>query len=131
MWPRVVELMLGVWLAASPFFFLEEPLGGFAAANALACSFLVIVASCLSYWEPTRHARALTAAVALWMTARAYVVASFPASPMVQNEFLVGLLLLMFAIVPNDSAQPPRSWRPHVAPQRRNSAGDPKPQASP
>lgn len=113
MWPRVVELMLGAWLAISPLFVADD-VGGFGAVNAYVCAALVATASCLAYWEPTRHARALTLTVGLWLTGRAYLVADFPAEPMVQNEFLVGLLLLMFAIVPNNISQPPRSWEPYI-----------------
>ncbi len=123
MWPRVVELMLAAWLAASPFTLrIVEPAGP-QALRAYACATIVAVASCLSYWRPTRHARAATAAVGLWMAVRAYLVAAYPASPMVQNEFLIGLLLVMLGIVPNDAAQPPPSWRRFVAADPETQAG--------
>jgi len=111
MWPRVVEVMLAAWLAASPFILrLDDPAGA-EALRAYACAAIVATASCLAYWPPTANARWATVAVGLWLAVRAYLVAAHPASPMIQNEFLVGLLLVMFAIVPNDILRPPPSWR--------------------
>jgi hypothetical protein len=45
------------------------------------------------------------------MMASAYFSAGHPAAPALQNELLTGLLLAMFAIIPNDAARPPCSWR--------------------
>lgn len=114
MWARVVELMLGVWLLASPFIF------GYGAeqtalwARALGFGTLVIVLSCLSYWEPTRQARIVTLAAGTLLAGIAYFSAVEPYSAALQNEFVVGVLLLMFAIVPNDASEPPRGWREYV-----------------
>jgi hypothetical protein len=115
MWPRVAEIVLALWLAASPFILGPPDLGRFATIQAFVCAVLVVVASCLSYWEPTRHARALTALVGLWLVIRAYAVSPFPAPPALQNEFLVGPVLVMFAVVPNHAADPPRAWRRFIA----------------
>lgn len=114
MWPRVVELMLGAWLAISPFIFRHPPGDLFLWVNDLGCAALVIAFSCLAFWEPARHARFATIAVALWLLLSAYVAAGHPAAPALQNELLVGLLLAMFAIIPNEASQPPRSWREFV-----------------
>ncbi len=121
MWPRIVELMLGIWLALSTFIFSVSPLGGFAALNMLTCATIVVIASCLSYWGPTRHARAATAMVGFWLACRSYLASPQPAPPEAQNEFLVGILLLMFAIVPNRAGEPPRSWSPFVSHQTRKT----------
>lgn len=34
-----------------------------------------------------------------------------PTPPALQNDIIVGWLLLMFAIIPNEANIPPRSWR--------------------
>ena len=130
MWPRVVELMLGVWLAASPFFIPQPTSGHFSMINAFVCATIVVIASCLAYWEPTRHARAITAVVALWLVGRAYLAAPHPASPWLQNEFLIGLLLLMFAVIPNEASKPPRSWRSYVRGPKSIPKPPPEQQAS-
>lgn len=114
MWPRVVELMLGVWLWITPFVLAFE-LGGSESLQAWLCGTGVIIASCLSYWRPTRHARGATAVIGLWLASSSYFGGSFPAPPAVQNGLLVGLLLLMFAIIPNEAGEPPASWRPFVS----------------
>lgn len=110
MWARIVELCFAVWLAMSPFFF-DVAVSSFTDWDAYFCAWVVVTASCLSYWRRTRHARAATAIVGTWLAVRAYVSAPHPAPAMDQNVFLVGLLLIMFAIVPNDTNQPPASWR--------------------
>lgn len=113
MWPRVVELMLGLWLAISPLI-LGIDLLGFTAWNGYVCSVLVVTASCFSYWPRARYARALTAAVALWLAGHAYITGwggPHPAPSELHNELTVGLLLLMFAIVPNEANRPPIEWR--------------------
>jgi hypothetical protein len=125
MWPRVVELMFGVWLILSPFIF-QTALGEAPSAGSLVCGAIVVIASCLSYWPPTRHARAITGAVGVWLTGSAYLTATYPAEPAVQNHMLVGLLLIMFAIIPNEAAKPPVSWRPFVSrPDDLGECGDP------
>jgi hypothetical protein len=122
MWARVVELMLGCWLAASPFVF-RHPAGEPALwANDLACGLAVVVLSLLFFWEPARHAHFGTGAVGLWLVAFAFLTSAPPAPPALQNDLLVGLLLLMHAIVPNEASLPPRSWRPYL-----RDAGDREP----
>jgi hypothetical protein len=106
--------MLGVWLLIAPFVF-GFVLGGSESIQAWACGSIVIVASCLSYWRPTRHARAATALAGLWLAASSYLTGAFPAPPAIQNGLLIGLLLVMFAIIPNEASKPPETWRPFVA----------------
>lgn len=110
MWARVVELCVGVWLAISPFLF-DVGASGFTDWDAYFCAWVVVTASCLSYWRRTRHARAATGIVGVWLAVRTYFTAAHPVPAMDQNVFLVGLILIMFAIVPNDTSQPPASWR--------------------
>jgi hypothetical protein len=34
----------------------------------------------------------------------------YPSPPTEQNHILVGLLLVLFAIIPNEASQPPKAW---------------------
>lgn len=111
MWSRVVEVMLGCWLLISPFVFAHQPEDVGLWANDLACGSAIIVFGLFSWWRPTRHAHLLSVAVAGWLVAFAYREGLGGASPAAQNHMVLGLLLLMFAIIPNDAAQPPREWR--------------------
>lgn len=110
MWPRIVELMLGLWLAASPFIFghdSSEP--GYWCAD-FAAAMIVVVCSLLSYWEPTRHAHLGTVLVGLGLIGFGFLVPA-PAPAAAQNEIIVGLILAMLAIIPNEASEPPRQWR--------------------
>jgi hypothetical protein len=110
MWARVVEFMLGVWLAISPFVFRHADDATTLWISDFASAALVATFALLSYWQPTRHAHLLTLLVALWLVGFGRFGASSPLPSGMQNEIVVGLLLLMFAIVPNDASSPPRHW---------------------
>jgi hypothetical protein len=45
--------------------------------------------------------------VSCWLAGHGYVSAVRPGPPAAQNEIMVGLLLLLFAILPNDVNRPP------------------------
>ena len=110
MWSRVVEIMLGCWLLISPFVFghpddrVDWWIIDFSAGLA------VIVFAGLSYWRPAQYAHLLTAVVGAALIAAAYRFYGH-APPAAQNQALTGLLLMMFAVIPNDAASPPQAWR--------------------
>jgi hypothetical protein len=110
MWARVVETMLACWLAISPLIFRG------AAATAtlwmidLATAALVALFALASFWPPTRHAHLAIIAVASALIT-AGMLSSYPPEPTDQNHILVGLLLLLFAIVPNEATHPPKAWQ--------------------
>lgn len=111
MWPRVVEIMLAVWLALSPFIFPEG------SANPrtwvlYGLATLVATLATLSYWERTRRAHLGILIVAIGMALWGRFAGSTPPSPGYQNLIAVGFLLIMFAIIPSDCLRPPHVWRP-------------------
>jgi SPW repeat len=110
MWARVIEVMLGCWLAVSPFVFRHAADERSLWANDLACAFTIVALALLSYWQRMRHAHLAIAAVAIWLIGFGYFGSSHPLPPALQNDLLVGLLLLMFAIIPNKASLPPRAW---------------------
>jgi hypothetical protein len=71
----------------------------------------VIVYSLASFAQRYRYAHFATALVALWLIGFGYLTAVDPAPAAQQNDFAIGLLLLMFAIIPNEATLPPPSWR--------------------
>lgn len=101
--------MLGFWLLASPFVFRSAETGGGGLANDLLCGLLVIIFGFLSYWNRTNWARFLTLVVAAWLIIFGYS-AGHPAPPSAQNQIVVGLLLGMFAIIPNRTNEMPEAW---------------------
>jgi hypothetical protein len=110
MWARVIEVMLGCWLAMSPFIFRHGPEEKFLWFSDLFSALLVILLALISFWPPLRFAHVANLLVALWLIAFGFW-ASYPVPPALQNDIVVGLLLLMFAIIPNEATLPPRPWR--------------------
>lgn len=115
MWARDVEIMIGCWLAMSPFIFghLEARSGWWVCDFAAALAVIVLAGS--SYWRPWRHAHLGQVLIACWVIGFAYsqswgLAAGAPAA--MQNLMGVGLLLMMFGLVPNDAPDPP-SARAH------------------
>lgn len=113
MWPRVVEVMLACWLGVSPFVFQHDSdafaLWGIDFAAALA----VLVFSLSTYHHRWRLANVGTLAVAIALCGWGYFAAgaSSPPPAAEQNHVLVGLLLVMFAVIPPRCNEPPRKWR--------------------
>lgn len=102
--------MLGFWLMASPLVFRFAETGGGGLANDLLCGLLVIIFGFLSFWNRTRRARFLIFIVAFWLIISGYL-AGHPAPPAAQNQIVVGLLLAMFAVIPNRTNEMPEAWR--------------------
>jgi hypothetical protein len=111
MWARVVEFMLGCWLAISPFIFQHEDerlwLTDFAAA------LTVVTLALVSYWPPLHRAHLLLAAFALLLALYGRFANGLDGSHLpggYQNYIIIGLLLVMFGIVPNHATRPPQGW---------------------
>ncbi|MEX0729127.1 MAG: SPW repeat protein [Planctomycetaceae bacterium] len=113
MWSRVVEAMLGCWLIISPFIFLAPEQRTEWWFNDMIAGLAVIVFALMSYWHPTRRAHLLTLGMAGALIVLAYWHGFGDAPPISQNEMVLGVLLLMFAIVPNDAGHPPPAWERH------------------
>lgn len=115
MWARVVEVMLGCWLAVSPFVFRHSPEDRIVWFNDFLSAMIVIVLALVSFWRPLRYAHVANLAVALWLIAFGFLASPPPTPPALQNNVAVGFLLLMFAIIPNEANRPPVPWRDFFA----------------
>jgi hypothetical protein len=115
MWSRVIELMLGCWLALSPFIFRHGSVEKAFWWNDLLSALAVILLALASFWFPLRYAHLGIVIVAFWLIGFGFSVSPYPAPPALQNDIAVGLLLLMFAIIPNEATRPPRPWRDFLA----------------
>lgn len=111
MWPRVVEVMVGFWLAASPFIFRHPPDRAELWTRDLLCAAAVISLSLLSFWSRTRRAHLGILAVGAYLVLSAFLSDTSPPPAALQNDLLIGVILLMLAILPSDATLPPRSWR--------------------
>jgi hypothetical protein len=110
MWPRVVEVMIGCWLAMSPFIFRHSPSEPALWWNDFACAVAVVTFGLLSYYRPLQHAHLLQLLIGFWLIGFAFVRAGETVPPALQNSVLVGLFLLMFGVIPNHASQPPEQW---------------------
>lgn len=118
MWARVVEVMLGCWLALSPATFERAAASGELWLTDICAGGLVICFALASFWQPTRRAHLAILVVATALVAKGFMV-PFPPSAAEQNHILVGLLLMMFAIIPGRASQPPQGWKEFA--ERENS----------
>lgn len=111
MWQRSVEVMIALWLLMSPFVFRHDDAWIALWASDFTSAAVIALCSLLSFWERTRRAHLLNLVVAAWLMGFGYFAGGYPSAAGYQNELIVGLVLVLFAIIPNESTQPPRSWR--------------------
>lgn len=107
MWPRICEIVLSIWLFVSPAF-IDGPAHVDLIARGAAV--LMAVLSAMSLAERFRRAYLGTLAVSLLIAGYPFLTPP-PASPMLQNIMITGLVIAMFAIMPPDAMRPPRAWR--------------------
>lgn len=110
MWARIVEILLGFWLAASIFIVRRVPGDMTGLINDVVCGLAVVAFGCLSFIERAAWLHFLTLAVGLWLIIFGYI-AGYPSPATAQNRIIIGLLLAMFAIIPNRINEMPESWR--------------------
>jgi len=113
MWARKVEIGIALWLAASPFVFgyARDDVGRW--VNDFGCAVLIAGAALLSHASRFRRAHLVSLAVAAWLVGLGWNLAwsTENPSPIAENWVGVGLVLLIFAIVPSEALQPPMGWR--------------------
>jgi len=107
----VSEIFVAAWMAMSPFLFGHFPSDRARWWNDLVAAAAILLVSTLSLWPPLRRLHLVNVAVAAWLIGFGWLAGGHPAPPASQNEILTGLVLLLFAIVPNDASRPPRGWR--------------------
>jgi hypothetical protein len=122
MWARVIEVMLGCWLAMSPFIFRHAGDERVLWFNDLFSAFAVVVLALVSFSSELRYAHLAIVVVALWLIGFGFWASGYPTPSALQNDILVGLLLLMFAIIPNEANLPPRAWRSLLVGTQRSGA---------
>ncbi len=115
MWARIIEVALGCWLAMSAFIFRHAAEERALWFNDLLSATAVIILALLSFWRPLQFAHLANGVVGLWLIVFGFWAIPYPTPPALQNDIVVGLLLVMFAIVPNKASLPSRPWREFTA----------------
>ena len=114
MWARIVEVMIAIWLALSPFIFHHPAEERVLWMNDFICACFVALFALLSFWHPLRKIHLITLVLAFWLWGLGY--GDFPekASAAAQNSVVIGLLLFMLAIVPSHSQRPSFPWQKFI-----------------
>jgi hypothetical protein len=108
-WPRYCEMLLGLWLLVSPWILNYGSATGSGGINLAAAAGIVLL-DVLSINFYKRYAYLAVLLIALVLLVHAYI-AMPPEAAGTQNNIIVALLLLMFAILPTEATLPPLSWR--------------------
>lgn len=113
MWPRIAELLIAAWLAASPLVLPPHanPPGNVPPwLSDVVCAGLIAVCALLSFTRRLGWLHFMEIPVAAWLVGYGFLAAS-QSAPALENDILVGLVLPLFAIIPNQATLPPLSWR--------------------
>ena len=111
MWPRIAEIGIGLWLLTSPWLLSAERQLNLWQINDCLCGLAIVVLGLLSFWPTLRKAHLVNIPIGFWIIGYAYARSAHPAPAAVQNELLLALFLLNFAIIPSQASLPPPSWR--------------------
>jgi len=117
MWPRIVEVMLGLWLVLGPLIFRLEVSDLALIVNHLFYGAATVIVSLIAI--RVRFLRVVTIALGLWLIGYGYVVGGYPAAPGYLNLIVSGVLIGVLGLIPTDCLQPTQSWREYYACQRR------------
>lgn len=111
MWARIVEVMLGCWLAVSPFIFSYAPDAYDLWWTSLIGAVVIWTFALASYWPKLWKVHLMNAAVGAGLVALAFLQPDPPPAPAYQNYAVLGLLLIMFGIIPSRATEPPKAWQ--------------------
>lgn len=117
MWPRIVEVMLGLWLVLSPLILRLESGDLALIVNHLVYGTAAVFAALAAI--RVRFLRVVTIAIGLWLIGYGYVAGGYPGRSGYLNLIVIGVLLCALGLIPTDCLQPTQSWREYYAQQRR------------
>jgi hypothetical protein len=115
MWPRIVEIMLGLWLVLGPLIFRLGAGDGALIVNHVLYGAATILVSSIAL--RVSFLRVVTIAIGLWLIGFGYLVGGYPSAPGYQNLMIVGALLCALGIIPTDCLEPTQSWREYYGHQ--------------
>ena len=111
MWPRYIEVMLGLWLLVSPFVFRYEGEWVGLWANDFLCGALIVAIALSTHWTPLRRLHVLELVIALWLIGFGWANGRGSELGLYHNYIVTGLLVAMHAIIPTASSSPPPAWQ--------------------
>jgi hypothetical protein len=102
MWGQVGVIFLGTWLAISPFFFSSYPVSLYSYTDDFLIGALCTIFGFTACFYKSRIWTVLICLLATGIFAQGYFLYSHPRAPIAQNQIIVALLILMFAVIPLD-----------------------------
>jgi hypothetical protein len=117
MWPRIVEVMLGLWLVLSPLIFRLGSGDLALIVNHLVYGTALVIAALIAL--SVRFLRVVTIAIGLWLIGYGYVAGGYPPASGYLNLIVIGILIGALGLIPTDCLEPTQSWREYYASQRR------------
>ena len=110
MWARVVEFMLGCWMAISPFIFAYPSKAALFWATDFGCSVAIAFFAFISFYAPLRKMHLCNLFIGFYLIALGFILTESPLHNALQNYVVLGIILLMLAIIPTDASQQPKPW---------------------
>jgi hypothetical protein len=65
----------------------------------------------LCFWPPLSKAHLLHLGIGAFLVATGFLAPTSPPPPALENHVIVGLLLILFGILPSNASESPRGWR--------------------
>ncbi len=111
MWARVIEFMLACWLATSPFIFSFPDDAMLYWFIDFGCSAAIAFFAFTSFYDPLTKMHLFNLVPAFFLIVLGFCATESFLQYAIQNYIILGILLLMFAIIPTDASQQPKPWR--------------------
>ena len=115
-WPHYCEMLLSLWLLVAPWILNYGDSNIFRDVN-IAAAMVTLLLDIISIRLYKRYGYLAVLGVAAGLLIHAFFVMP-PQAAGTQNNILVALLLVMFAILPTEATLPPPSWREFHEKQR-------------
>jgi hypothetical protein len=110
MWARLMEFIIGIWLGMSWLIFRYSVDHASLQINDWICSVCIILFALISYKELFRYSHLLNFFIGLWLISWTFYSGTGIDFGPHQNYMVIGLLLLMFSLVPSRAQEPPKRW---------------------
>ncbi len=111
MWPRAVEIVIGLWVLMSPWLLASNSSASTWHLNELICGLAIVLLSASSYLPGFSKAHLAEIPIGLWILISSYFGFAPIDTVQAQSNLLAALFLLNFAIIPSPANLPPYSWR--------------------
>jgi hypothetical protein len=119
MWPRIPNILVGVWLMAAPALLSY---GGAAATNDRVIGPLAITFATIAIWESTRSVRLANVVLGAWQLLAPWIL-MYGSTPATVSSTVAGVLLISFGLI--EGARKQRfdgGWRAIWRPENRTES---------